>query len=185
MVNNYIGKKTPQNKRMTYKYYRKEKINGEWKTKVVCEIKPDGTEETELLIKQLHAMDDGEIYNNTKNKRKILNDKEKVEKKQWEEEHPGEFWNYGYTQSLEALEEKGIKLDKISILAVSDYEVVDERVERLMNTIQKLTPKQRELIEQLFWEDKTQEELAQEKGISQPAISKQITNIKKKIKKYF
>ena len=186
MVNkNYIGKKTPQNKRMSYKYYESVKVDGEWKTKVLYEIKPDGTEETEILIKQLHSMDDAEIYNNTKNKRKLLNKEEKAEKDKWEEEHPTESWDYGYTQSLDALEEKGIQLDKTSILAVSDNEIVDEKIEKLMNAIQKLTPKQRELIKQLFWEGKTQEELAQEKGISQPAISKQIANIKKKIKKYF
>ena len=172
---------------MSYKYYGPVKVDGEWKTKMLYEIKPDGTKETEVLIETLHKMDDAEIYNNIKNKRKILNDKEKVEKDKWEEEHPTESWDYGYTQSLDALEEKGIQLDKTSILAVSDdeYEIVDEKIERLMNAIQKLSPTQRELIKQLFWEGKTQEELAQEKGISQPAISKQIANIKKKIKKYF
>ena len=183
--NNYIGKKTPQNKRISYKYYETEKVDGEWKTKVVCEIKPDGTKETEILIETLHKLDDAEIYNNTKNKRKVLNNKEKAEKRQWEEEHPDESWDYGYTQSLDALEEKGIQLDKTSILAVSDDEVVDEKIEKLMNAMQKLTPKQRDLLEQIFWNGKTQEELAEEQGVTQSAISKQFDRIKKKIKKYF
>ncbi|QWQ38678.1 sigma-70 family RNA polymerase sigma factor [Gemella sp. zg-570] len=187
MVNkNYIGKKTPQNKRTTYKYYVTEKTEkGEWKTKVVCEIKPDGTEETEILIDTLHKMDDAEIYNNIKNKRKILNNKEKAEKNKWEKEHPDKEWDFNYTQSLDAIEEKGIQLDKTSILAVSDNIELDENVEKLKDAMQKLTPKQRELIQKVFYDEIPQVEIARQENVSPSAIHNRLQKIFKAIRKNF
>lgn len=183
---NIIGKKTPQNKRTTYKYYAYVKgDDGKYRKQLICEIAPDGTEETEMIIKKLHAMDDAEIYNNSKNKRKMLNAKERAEKKKWEEEHPGEEWDYKYTQSIDTLEENGIELDKTSILAVSGIDGQNSEIEKLLIALEELTPKQKELIQKVFFEGIPQNEIAKQENVTPSAIRNRLQKIFKAIRKNF
>lgn len=59
-------------------------------------------EVTVELIKLLHALDDAEVYNNIKNCRPPLSDKEEVAIRAWEEAHFGEEAPKNWTMSLDA-----------------------------------------------------------------------------------
>ena len=55
-------------------------------------------------------------------------------------------------------------------------------VERLHTALSTLSEKERELIETLFFEEKTERDVASAMGISQPAVHKQKNKILKKLK---
>lgn len=55
-------------------------------------------------------------------------------------------------------------------------------IERLYKELEKLTEKERKLIEALFFEEMTEREVALSLGISQPAVHKQKNKILKKLK---
>lgn len=59
------------------------------------------------------------------------------------------------------------------------------RVERLHAAIDKLKPSQKELIKAIFFEGKTQKEMAEILGINQSNVSRQLNTALKKLKKYF
>ena len=55
-------------------------------------------------------------------------------------------------------------------------------IERLYKALEQLTEKERKLIEDLFFEEMTEREVALSLGISQPAVHKQKNKILKKLK---
>ena len=55
---------------------------------------------------------------------------------------------------------------------------------KLMDALEKLIPKQRELVQKAFFEGLSETEIAREMGVSQQAISKQFKVIYKKLKNF-
>ena len=66
--------------------------------------------------------------------------------------------------------------------SVEDMVLRKISVERLHTALSTLSEKERELIETLFFEEKTERDVASAMGISQPAVHKQKNNILKKLK---
>lgn len=66
--------------------------------------------------------------------------------------------------------------------SVEDMVLRKISVERLHTALSTLSEKERELIETLFFEEKTERDVASAMGISQPAVHKQKNKILKKLK---
>ncbi len=66
--------------------------------------------------------------------------------------------------------------------SVEDMVLHKISIERLYAALSKLSEKERELIEALFFEEKTERDVASAMGISQPAVHKQKNKILKKLK---
>ncbi len=86
--------------------------------------------------------------------------------------------------SLNYLLENGIDFespaaDPLSVLLQNEDE------ERIHKAISKLSDKQKELAEKVFFKGMTLTAIAKEKGVSQPAITQQLATVLKKLKKYF
>lgn len=60
-----------------------------------------------------------------------------------------------------------------------------ESMRKLRHALEELTPKQRRLVEKLFYEGLTQSEIAKEEHISQSAVAQQWKTILKKLRKFF
>lgn len=114
-------------------------------------LKPGEDGITEADIKMLHSMDDAEVYNNIKNSRPPMTEKQKADKKAWEAEHPGETYPANWNLSLDYMAgEDGDddKLDKSEVSAAAstemDYEdeSEEEMVERILDF---LSPVQRKV----------------------------------------
>lgn len=89
-------RKTSYNNRPTYTY---KSVTGE---KITVALGDADGEVTVELIKLLHALDDAEVYNNLKNCRSPLSDKERNMIREWEDAHPGEKAPKNWTMSLDA-----------------------------------------------------------------------------------
>lgn len=174
-------RKTKANKRIDFEYGF---VDG---TKVVLKPGVDGV--TELDIKELHAYDDAEVYNNIKNHRKILNEQERAKKKQWEKENPGKEWDSGWSVSIDGLQQQGISLDKSTLLSgyvvnAFDEEDVDPRVFRMREVVEQLTPDQQYIYRHIS-EGAKQVEIAKELGITKSAMQSRMDKLKARIKKLF
>ena len=94
-------KKTRMDKRDVYRYpVNTEDGTGGYRRTYVT-IVPDGDGVTEVMIRELHRMDDNEVTNNVKNGHPKLTDVQKAEKKEWEEGHPGEKYTMHWNVSLD------------------------------------------------------------------------------------
>lgn len=107
-------------------------------------------------------------------------------------------------ESVAELESRSYKLDRKETRRHKSYSddngkrdiIVDESVDvegdalrrvenaKLMNALEKLLPKQRELVRKVFFEGVSETEIACEMGVSQQAISKQLKAIYIKLKKF-
>ena len=86
-------------------------------------------------------------------------------------------------KSLDYLESLGVEIpDKT--MSVEDEYITNEDLNRIYSAIEKLEPQQRELINQIFFEDRTQAEIAKASGVSESAIRDRLNRIYKKLKKY-
>ena len=75
-------------------------------------------------------------------------------------------------------------LDQMFAL-LEEEERLAERKERLYKAIEKLTPRQTELIEAMLKNNATQSDFAESKGIARSTVSEHFVKAKEKIKKYF
>jgi DNA-directed RNA polymerase specialized sigma subunit len=88
--------------------------------------------------------------------------------------------------SFEFMEESGM-----GYLCASEQKLVDEIVEdkllleMLMNALETLTVEERFLVNELFFNNKTERRIAEESNISHQAIHKRKNRILEKLKKYF
>lgn len=85
--------------------------------------------------------------------------------------------------SLNCLLENGIDFesptaDPLSVLLQNEDE------ERIHKAISKLSDKQKELAEKVFFKGMTLTAIAKEQGVSQPAITQQLATVLKKLKKF-
>ena len=89
--------------------------------------------------------------------------------------------------SFEGLSEKGFEIeDETSDVLTSliDNEMHAEELARLRTAIKKLSGRNRLVIKLYFYEGKTQEEIAEILGVSQPAVSMLIDRILLRLKKF-
>ncbi len=96
-------------------------------------IKPGQDGVTEEFIKQLHALDDSEVYYNNKNWHRPVSEKEKMRIKEWEEKHSGEKYSDVWNLSLDSVFEEDGSQDKCIYLADNRY--VDDVISALANQL--------------------------------------------------
>lgn len=90
--------------------------------------------------------------------------------------------------SLESMSEELVyqesmaRYEQQAILDEQDGDFIEKvRDERLAKALHKLTQKQKEVIELIFWKGYTQEEAAKEIGCSQSSVSERLSNGLKRI----
>lgn len=93
-------------------------------------IKPGEDGVTEVMIQDLHRMDDNWVTCNVRNGHPKLTAEQKTAKKEWEEAHPGEKYHMGWNLSLDYIagDTKDGDLDKSSVLAGASYAPFDDDV---------------------------------------------------------
>ena len=128
----------------------------------------------------IYSLDDVEVYNNLKNSRPPLTDAEKVEKKKWEAEHPGERYPANWNLSFDYMagdDGDEDKLDKSRIFAetCTYMETEDESEKEMLDRILWfLTDIQREVYRLVKIVGHTQTEAADILGTSIPNINKHL-----------
>ncbi|MEG0957763.1 MAG: hypothetical protein RSD10_04875 [Anaerovoracaceae bacterium] len=168
--------KTASNARENYTYHFD---NGDT---VILKPGQDGL--TEMDIKTLHSLDDSEVYYNIKGSKPPLTKEEKLEKKEWEEEHPGEAWSKNWTGSIDAMED----LEKVGFMEDKSYGLYEEEspeLERLHEVVATLSEEQKKLYVRLCVYEEKKVDVARELGISKQALQSRINKIKKHIKNNF
>lgn len=150
-------------------------------------LKPGEEGVTEEFIKQLHALDDSEVYYNNKNWHRPVTEKEKIRMKEWEEKHPGEKYPDVWNLSLDSVFEEDGSQDKCIYLAdnTSVDEDVSDEVERLREVVSKMTEKQKRVYELHFIEEYSLTEVAAILNTSIPSVHKHKEKILKFIKENF
>ena len=171
--------KTPQKERGIYTYHF-----GDGR-KVTIKPGEDGV--TEEFIKQLHSLDDSEVYYNNKNWHRPLSEQEKQDIKEWEDKHPGEKYTEVWNLSLDSVFEEDGNQDK-SILLADNTAVEDEvsdDVDELRAVVSKMTERQKQIYELHFIEGYSLTEVATILNISIPVVHKHKEKILKFIKENF
>lgn len=169
--------KTPQRERGIYTYHFEDG------RKVT--IKPGEEGVTEEFIKQLHSLDDSEVYYNHKNWHRPISEKEKQAIKEWEEKHPGEKYEDVWNLSLDSVYEEGSQ-DKCIYLA--DNTTLDDpsdEVEQLREIVSRMTEKQQRVYELHYLEGYSLTEVAAIMAISIPSVHKHKERILEIIKENF
>ncbi len=107
----------------------------------------DGRIVTKEDLKILITLHNKEIRNNIKNTRLPLDEKQRSEKHEWEDAHPGERYTGNYHASFDAfygdddeMDRSGLMLDAYS----SVYDQESDESDRLWELINSMTPTQRE-----------------------------------------
>ena len=166
-------RRTPTDKRGTYTFRFGDG------TSITLRPGEDGV--TEADIKTLHSLDDAEVYNNLKNSRPPLTEKEKVEKKAWEAAHPGEKYPRNWNLSLDYIagdngdgeDDPGKCLLTSSACCYMDPEEETEE-EILKRILWFLTDIQREVFRLVKLAGYTQTEAAGILGTSIPNVNKHL-----------
>lgn len=94
----------------------------------------------------------------------------------------------GSTLSLDDFKEKGFEIENTEFDLEADYAEEDsknEMKERLHKAIMQLTPRQREMVRLVYFEGKTQKEVAEHFGIKQPTVQQAMKRIIAALKKFF
>ena len=173
------SRKTPQKERGIYTYHFDDG------RKVT--IKPGEEGVTEEFIKQLHSLDDSEVYYNNKNWHRHLSEQEKQDIKEWEDKHPGEKYTEVWNLSIDSVFEEDGNQDK-SILLADNSSVEDEvsdDVDELRAVVSRMTERQKQIYELHFIEEYSLTEVAAILNISIPVVYKHKEKILKFIKENF
>ena len=193
-------RKTSSKERATYKYY-------DAYGNLVSELRVGHDEITEVTIKELHAWDDREVYNNLKNARPNRSSKEKELKKNWKEKYIASFekehgykpnpkdvedfandvFPRNYSLSLDFDSEGMIDPDKRLIETLACKESTDsfDWSERMETVLELLTEKQRLVIELMFVKRYKQSEIAKMMGVSSAAVKKHLDKAKAIIQEHY
>ena len=188
-------RKTRQEERTTYTYTF---TNADGKEERVT-LKPGENGVTEADIKMLHSFDDSEVYYNLKNLRPKRTEEEKAEIEKWKKEYINnvtkergyaptddevkeaikEMFPSNYNISLDYVfgnDDSDTDMDKSRILhqvATSTEEKVDSpETLRIRELLSKLSEKQKNVVQKVWFEEMSFTEVAKETGTS-PANIKQ------------
>ena len=188
-------RKTRQEERTTYTYTF---TNADGKEEIVT-LKPGENGVTEADIKMLHSFDDSEVYYNLKNLKPKRTEEEKAEIEKWKKEYINnatkergyaptddevkeaikEMFPSNYNLSLDYVfgnDDSDTDMDKSRILhqvATSTEEKVDSpETLRIRELISKLSEKQKNVVQKVWFEEMSFTEVAKETGTS-PANIKQ------------
>ena len=193
-------RKTSSKERATYKYY-------DAYGNLVSELRVGQDGITEVTIKELHASDDREVYNNLKNVRPNRSSKEKELKKNWKEKYIASFeeehgykpnpkdvedlandvFPRNYSLSLDFDSEGELNQDKgIIALETSTNDLSEfDWSERMETVLERLTEKQRLVIELKYMEGYKQSEIAKIMGVSSAAVKKHLDKAKAVILEHY
>lgn len=194
-------RKTRKEKRGVYVYESEE--TGQ---KVIIKPGEDGV--TEIDIKTLHALDDSEVYFNNKNLRPEKTEQEKAEIEAYKKKYIKNFKDkYGYAPhpedvkdeikevfpsnynlSLDYTFESEIDEDKSKVISATAVSFNDGKFSwsyEMEDALEKLTNKQREVIELKFVGGYNQSEIANILGVSSTAIYNRLQDAFKVIEAHF
>lgn len=197
-------RKTKQKERGVYKYISTVRAeNGEYVEKTII-LKPGEDGITELDIKRLHSLDDSEVYNNNKNLRPKRTKEEKEMMNRWKKAYIQKFIEeHGYEPNKEdvdyemeqafpknynvSIDNNDIDFDKSELgLHTAIHDDRDfEWSEKMLKIMEKMTTKQKEIINLMFIDELKQNEVAERLGISAAAVNTHFSKVKKIIRKYF
>ena len=168
-------RKTRQDQRGVYRYEVDVPDGRGGYRKTYNTFKPGENGVTEVLIQELHRMDDNWVNCNVRNGHPKLTPEEKAAKKEWEEAHPGEKYQMNWNLSLDYLaggsDDDG-HADKSSVLAGAGYdpfeemEVSDEVLRLREIAATKMTDRQRQAYELIGLQEYTITEAAKIMGVS-------------------
>lgn len=190
-------RKTNINNRVKYTY---ESVDGTRTTLI-----PGEKGITEIDIKLLHSMDDSEVYYNNKNLRPNRTKEEKEKINKWKERYIQNFIEeYGYDPNIEDVNYEAEQIFPRNYNLSIDYEYVDfekseigmitaiepennnfEWSDKMIEAMEEMTDKQREVINLMFVDELSQKEISDILGVSAVAINKHFKKAKDIIKKYF
>lgn len=192
------SKKTNESKRGFYIY--------EFEDGTSTTLKPGENGVTEWDIYNLNRLDDREVDNYYRNLRPKRTDEEKAKIEEWKkkyisnfktehgyEPHPEdvkyavkEAFPMNYAVSLNAYEVEDKNPLLMTAKLMTDLtEEVDPQVERLREVVGALNPYHQELYQELVIKQRSQTEVAKERGVSKQAINKSFNYIKSRIKELF
>ena len=185
-------KKTRQDQRGVYRYPVDVPDGRGGYRRFYNVVRPGEKGVTEVWIRDLHRMDDNEVANNVKNGHPKLTPKQKAEKKEWEEVHPGEKYPIDWNLSLDYIagDTDDGELDKSSVLAGASYDPFDEdvpdevlRLREIAAT--KMTDRQRQAYQLIGLEGYSRTEAAKIMGVSVKVAKVHYDKAIECIKKYF
>lgn len=167
-------KKTRQDQRGVYRYPVDVPDGRGGYRRTYNVIKPGEDGVTEVLIQDLHRMDDSEVTNNVKNGHPKMTPEQRAAKKEWEEAHPGEKYPMEWNLSLDYIagNSDDPDLDKSRVLESAcydpfeDMEVPDEVLKLREIEANKMTDRQRQAYERIGLEERTITEAAKIMGVS-------------------
>lgn len=165
-------KKTRQDQRGVYRYPVDvpDGRGGYRRTYNVINPGEDGV--TEVLIQDLHRMDDNEVTNNVRNAHPKLTAEQKAAKKEWEEAHPGEKYPMDWNLSLDYIagECEDGDMDKSSVLSSACYEPFEDEPDDVLRlreiAAEKMTDRQRQAYQLIGLEGCSKTEAAEIMGVS-------------------
>lgn len=168
-----LFRKTPTNERDNYRY----RFN-DGTVSVIAE-----GDETAIWIKTNHSFDDAEVYNNIKNSRPKLESWQKKALEEWKDRHPGEEPEKNWNLSMDGLmmTENPDTSIYAKQLAEMTAEEPDLQKELLYEKLSELTEDDQELYRLYFIEERSQEEIAKMKGVSQNTVSKKLRRIARQL----
>lgn len=169
-------------------------------------LKPGEYGVTELHIDYLNRLDDREVdgYWRYIRPKRTAEEKSKIE--EWKQNYIEKFkiehgyeplpeyveyvvkeaFPMKYATSLNAYETEDKNLFLVNAKMLTDVvEDADSRMERLHEVVKALNPYHQELYQDLVINQKSQTEVAAERGVSKQAISKSFNCIKSRIKEFF
>ena len=165
-------KKTRQDQRGVYRYEVDVPDGKGGYRRTYNVIRPGEDGVTEVMIQDLHRMDDNWVSCNVRNGHPKLTPEQKAVKKKWEEEHPGEKYEMNWNLSLDHIagDSDDGDLGKSSVLAGASYDpfedVPDEVLKLREIAATKMTDRQRQAYELIGLEGYSRTEAAEIMGVS-------------------
>ena len=165
-------KETRQDQRSVYRY-QVDVLDGRGGYRRTYNVvKPGEDGVTEVLIQELHRMDDNEVTNNVRNGYPKLTPEEKAAKKEWEEAHPGERyqmnWNFSLDYAIGECEDGDV--GKSNVLAGASYDPFEDEPDDVLRlreiAAEKMTDRQRQAYQLIGLEGCSKTEAAEIMGVS-------------------
>lgn len=142
---------------------------------------------TEMDIKTVKLMHNNMVYNNIKNAGPKWTEKEKEEINAYEERHPGEEVKKLWNASIEGFDDEEGQSYQQAVHMSNPFRPSDYMLENKQRVVEEalsaLKPEQRVIVRMKYWEDRPQQEIAAELGISNSALSQRFKTILRTLKK--